>query len=143
MFGKQKTERFLHPSVLSFNFIIKFFGRIVKGVSLALEVFMPLTWNNDLVLNQTNIVNDVSGIYAIKDSGMNIIYIGKGDPISDRLNFHISDRENNFLLKRIINSQRCFYCYAAVPMEEDRVEWERYYIQRYNPVCNIQGNPLR
>jgi excinuclease UvrABC nuclease subunit len=103
---------------------------------------MP-TWYNDLAYNQANVsaLNNVSGVYAIKDANLAIIYIGKGDPISDRLISHAGNTETNGLLRNYLSNQVCLFCYTVISTEADRESWERYYIQTYQPVCNLQNNP--
>lgn len=101
---------------------------------------MP-SWFNDFEFNSLNIskLQNISGIYAIKELNYNVIYIGKGDPIKDRLIFHASNQETNILLKKYLSQIKCLFCYSPIPKEEDRIEWEKYYIDRYKPVCNTQN----
>ena len=108
---------------------------------------MPLNWTNRYIYNRRNIDilrnSDVSGVYLIRITETNeLVYVGKGDPIGNRLLQHIDfQHEPNRNLIQILGRYNCDYSYVVLTREDERNNLEAEIIRTKGPVCNIQNNP--
>lgn len=84
-------------------------------------------------------------LYSIKKAGVYLytsydrtimIYVGKGDPIEERLREHIENKASNPELYEYLNRNSARLYYAEIGREEDRKAVEFFLFKLLNPLYN-------
>ncbi len=79
------------------------------------------------------------GVYQVRTMGKKIVYVGRAKNLTQRFLHHLSAREGNDCLLKILNSElHCAFHYRRM-VDLDRVIVEEIrLIKKYRPICNKQ-----
>ncbi len=107
-----------------------------------------LNWRNYRDFDVDTINNKVAeaaGVYLIwvriNDGSWRIYYVGQTDNLKKRLLQHLSDNEQNHLLKEMVMRCVCGISFAVVNSHEERTGIERFFYEHYSPKCNLSMPP--
>ena len=104
---------------------------------------MQLTWSKLLPLNKEIISNipPKAGVYRLSyksaEGPIYVFYIGRANAsLKDTILSHLSSSENNICIKTYITNLECYFKYAEVSTEAERLDCEKSLYVHYSPKCN-------
>lgn len=102
-------------------------------------------WSNNLRYSSSNsqLIPQSGGVYEVlrndnRPGLLTNVYVGKADDLNARYLQHLSDTETNQCLRENIRNNECYFRYALVATESDRVNIEGNLLQTFTWECNTQ-----
>ena len=113
---------------------------------------MQLIWSDVFALTYESIqkLSNIVGVYRLyyelpyDKNKISVFYVGQGD-LKTRLFNHIGSIEDNICIKSYIQKYPCYFRYAEVAGEQDRINIERTLYEKFKPRCNLkipEGNVI-
>lgn len=101
-----------------------------------------ITWSELRKYNEENVKKVVptgkEGVYRLsyqKEERYIIFYVGRGN-LQERLSAHLQPSESNECIKQHLKDYDCYFRFAIIEDEKDRMDVEWWMVKHYKPKCN-------